>query len=157
MGDSQVLPSPICNLTAIKVVTFNNPIYQTTESFHSDNEEVRREGITLSQTPRAWKETSRGSVYEDRERGYGDAPFYPAQPPAAESHPTQDLEQKLLADTIVSFFYIQLADQTTFFPPQGRIHYLVGDQNNIQNLTSLNESILGLRNHLVHDPLDPVS
>ena len=115
MGDSQILPSPVCNPNARKVVSFNNTIYQTTESFYSDNKEVGKEGITLSQTRRAWEEASRGSVYEDRERSYGDAPFYPAQLPAAEPHPTHDLEQELPADTIVSFFYIQLADQSTFF------------------------------------------
>ena len=50
MGNSLVLSSPIFNPTARKIVSFNSAIYQTIESFHSDNKEVGGKGIALSQT-----------------------------------------------------------------------------------------------------------
>ena len=91
VGNNQLLTSPICNPTTKNIISFNSTVYQATEGFHSDKEEIRRNGVALSQALRAWEEANRGAVDENRERSCGNAPFYPAHPPTVKTHPAHDL------------------------------------------------------------------
>ena len=101
MGNIQLLSSPISNPTTRKIVSFNRSLQQAIKRFHANHEKIGGEGVTLSQTSRTSKETSRSAINKDRKISHGDVPLYPTPPPATKTHSFHDLMNKLSADIVI--------------------------------------------------------
>ena len=77
-----VMKACIASILALILALIHCPLDDVTQHLHHQNIQIRREGITLSQSPWALKKSSRSPIYQHRKlriyKFYSDTPFSPA-------------------------------------------------------------------------------